>query len=183
MRKPETLCVFCGASNAAPKPHLDAGAEFGRQLAVRDIHLIYGGGDCGIMGAIANGVMNHKGKVTGIFPVNLRNLEVEHTGLTETIIVDSMHERKQMMYERAEAFVVFPGGFGTMDEMFEVITWKQLFIHQKPIVIFNHLGYWDPLVALMDNIISNRFAQKEVAGYYKVVTEMDAIFDAIGELL
>lgn len=180
MNDKKSVCVFCGASNNVPKKFLDIGATFGQMLASRGIRLIYGGGDCGVMGAVANGTMSNKGQVTGVFPVSLRNIENEHQGLTEIIIVSTMHERKMGMFERSDAFIVFPGGFGTLDEMFEILTWKQLALHDKPVIIFNYQGYWDPLIALMKNIIEVGFAKPVNATYYKVVTELDQIFDALG---
>jgi len=180
MTNKKSICVFCGASNNVDKKFLDKGAEFGALLAANDITLVYGGGDCGVMGAVANSTMKAGGYAIGVFPRSLRNIENEHQSLTEITIVDTMHERKQNMFERSDAFVVFPGGFGTMDEMFEIITWKQLLIHNKPIVIFNYQGYWDPLIALMRNIIENSFAKAEVATYYHVVTELEEIIDVLG---
>lgn len=179
MEKKKSLCVFCGASNNVPKKFLDIGAKFGQMMAAHDVRLVYGGGDCGVMGAIANQVMANEGHVTGVFPVSLRNLENEHQSLSEIVIVNTMHERKQLMFEKSDAFVIFPGGFGTMDEMFEIITWKQLKLHHKPIVIFNFDGYWDKLIALMDNIIDNGFANPEVAGYYTVVDRVEAILEVL----
>ncbi|MEK6747345.1 MAG: TIGR00730 family Rossman fold protein [Pseudomonadota bacterium] len=176
----KSVCVFCGASNSIDKKFLDIGAEFGKLLAARDVTLVYGGGDCGVMGAVANSTMQNGGYAIGVFPRSLRNIENEHKSLTEITIVDTMHERKQNMFERSDAFIVFPGGFGTMDEMFEIITWKQLMLHDKPIVIFNYQGYWDPLIALMKNIIENRFAKTEVATYYHVVDKLEDIIDVLG---
>jgi uncharacterized protein (TIGR00730 family) len=180
MTTKKSLCVFCGASNAVDKKYLQAGADFGKLLASRGITLVYGGGDCGVMGAVANSTMKNGGHVTGVFPVSLRNIENEHQSLTEIIIVNTMHERRQNMFERSDAFIVVPGGFGTMDEMFEILTWKQLLLHDKPVVIFNYQGYWDPLIALMKNIIEQRFAKAEVATYYHVVTELEQIIDVLG---
>jgi len=179
MTPPKSVCVFCGASNNIPKKFLDIGATFGQLLASRGITLVYGGGDCGVMGAIANASLKTGGHVTGVFPVSLRNIENEHQSLSEIIIVNTMHERKQCMFDRTDAFVVFPGGFGTMDEMFEILTWKQLLLHNKPVVIFNYQGYWDPLIALMKNIIETGFAKPETATYYHVVTEVEEILDIL----
>ena len=179
MTNKKSVCVFCGASNNVPKKFLDIGAEFGTMLAKRDITLVYGGGDCGVMGAVANATMKAEGRVTGVFPVSLRNIENEHQSLSEIIIVNTMHERKMAMFERSQAFVVFPGGFGTMDEMFEILTWKQLQLHDKPVIIFNYQGYWDPLIALMKNIIEVGFAKAEVTTFYHVVTELDEIMDVL----
>ncbi len=180
MTNKKSVCVFCGASNNVDKKFLDIGMEFGELLARRGINLVYGGGDCGVMGAVANSTMKNGGYAIGVFPRSLRNIENEHQSLTEITIVDTMHERKQNMFERSDAFVVFPGGFGTMDEMFEIITWKQLLLHDKPIVIFNYQGYWDPLIALMRNIIENRFAKAEVATYYHVVDKLEDIVNVLG---
>jgi uncharacterized protein (TIGR00730 family) len=179
MKTNKSVCVFCGASNNVNKKFLDIGAEFGKILAKRNVTLVYGGGDCGVMGAVANSTMKSNGHVTGVFPVSLRNIENEHQSLTEIIIVNTMHERKQCMFERSDAFVVFPGGFGTMDEMFEIITWKQLQLHHKPIVIFNYQHYWDPLIALMNSIIDNGFAKPETAGYFNVVDRVEAILEVL----
>lgn len=176
----KSVCVFCGASNNVDKKFLDIGAEFGALLAQREITLVYGGGDCGVMGAVANSTMKHGGYAVGVFPRSLRNIENEHQSLTEITIVDTMHERKQNMFERSDAFIVFPGGFGTMDEMFEILTWKQLLLHDKPVVIFNYQGYWDPLIALMKNIIEQRFAKAEVATYYHVVDKLEDIINVLG---
>lgn len=175
-----TLCVFCGAQNAVPAEHLDIGTELGKRMAAVGKKLVYGGGDCGIMGRIANAVMQHGGWVTGVFPRSLRNIENEHKSLTEIIIVDGMHERKQLMYERSDAFVVLPGGFGTLDELFEILTWKQLRLHSKPIVIFNHNGYWNHLVALMENIINTGFARMENKDYYVVFDTFDELAEYLG---
>jgi len=179
MTPPKSVCVFCGASNNIPKKFLEIGATFGQLLASRGITLVYGGGDCGVMGAIANASLKSGGHVTGVFPISLRNIENEHQSLSEIIIVNTMHERKQCMFDRTDAFVVFPGGFGTMDEMFEILTWKQLLLHNKPVVIFNYQGYWDPLIALMKNIIETGFAKPETATYYHVVTEVEEILDIL----
>jgi uncharacterized protein (TIGR00730 family) len=175
-----TMCVFCGASNDVPKQYLEAGAKLGAMMADRGTRLVYGGGDCGVMGAVANSVMKAGGYVTGVFPISLRNIENEHQSLNEIILVGTMHERKQCMFERSDAFVVLPGGFGTMDEMFEILTWKQLLLHNKPIIILNYDHYWDPLVNLMKNIIANGFARAETVTYFKVVETVEEIFAAAG---
>ena len=113
------------------------------------------------MGAVANACMAAGGHVTGVFPISLRNLENEHKGLSEIVIVGSMHERKKLMFDLSTGFIVLPGGFGTMDEMFEILTWRQLQLHEKPIVIVNYDDYWKPLIALMDNIVRERFAAED----------------------
>lgn len=174
-----SVCVFCGAQNAVPETHLQAGRDFGRKLAEENFALVYGGGDCGVMGAVANATLNNGGWVTGVFPENLRQIEAEHRALSKIIIVDSMHTRKELMYSHSDMFVIFPGGFGTMDEMFEIITWRQLRLHHKPIIIFNHEGYWDHLIKLMDGIIETGFARKETYEFFTVVNTMDELMSYI----
>lgn len=174
-----SVCVFCGAQNAVPQKYLDAGKDFGKMLADNNIALVYGGGDCGVMGAVANATLYHDGWVTGVFPENLRQIEAEHRALSKIIIVDSMHTRKEIMYRKSDMFVIFPGGFGTMDEMFEIITWRQLRLHHKPIVIFNQDGYWDHLVKLMESIIETGFARKETYSFFKVVSTLDELMEYI----
>lgn len=174
-----SICVYCGSRNTVPAEFLEAGARFGKMMAEKNTRLVYGGGDCGIMGAVANSVLKAGGKVTGVFPYHLQDIEKEHTGLTEIILVDTMHERKQIMFERSDAFVVLPGGFGTMDETFEIITWRQLGLHTKPIIICNLKGYWDPWVKFTDHMLKMGFASPETAKYYKVVTTLEEVFPAI----
>ena len=179
MTQIKSLCVFCGAQNNVAPHFLEMGAEFGKQLAEKNIRMIYGGGDCGLMGAAANASLEHGGKVTGVFPMSLKQIENEHQSLTEIIIVESMHERKKKMYDLTDAFVVLPGGFGTMDEMFEIITWKQLLLHEKPVIVVNYKGYWDHLVALMDNILKEGFATPETRELYEVVDKPEDVFSIL----
>ena len=179
MPYPSAVCVFCGAQNKVPQTHLDAGPRFGYWLAGQGITFVYGGGDCGIMGAVANGVLAEKGRVTGVFPESLKEIENEHQNLTEIIMVETMHQRKEIMYQRSDVFIIFPGGFGTMDEFFEILTWKQLNLHDKPIIIFNHKGYWDDLVHLMENIIATGFAQPSSAALYQVVDKLESLQEAL----
>jgi uncharacterized protein (TIGR00730 family) len=179
MADPKSVCVFCGAQNSIPKVHIDAGKIIGKKLAEKKITMVYGGGDCGLMGTVANESMKNGGHVVGVFPMALKNIENEHDDLSEIIIVEGMHERKKIMFDRSEALLVLPGGFGTLDEMFEVITWKQIGLHKKPIVIFNHEGYWDHLAILMENIIIKGFARPETRTFYQVVTTIDDAFAAM----
>lgn len=175
----EAVCVFCGAQNAVPQEHLEIATKLGTELAHADRSLVYGGGDCGLMGRTANAVLEAGGKVIGVFPRGLRRIEMEHTGLTKMFLVDTMHERKQIMYDHADVFVILPGGCGTLDEMFEVITWRQIGIHNKPVLIFNHLGYWDHLVKLLDGMIDSGFARAETRKFYTVVNTFDELLAAL----
>lgn len=173
-------CVFCGAQNAVPAQHLAMARKFGADLGTAGKVLVYGGGDCGLMGAVANGALEAKGEVIGVFPRSLGRIEVEHRGLTKMHLVDTMHERKQIMYDHADVFVILPGGFGTLDEMFEVITWRQIGVHDKPVVILNHEGYWDDLVRLMDHIIERKFAKPNTREFYTVVRDVPELYAILG---
>lgn len=173
-----SLCVFCGAQNAVDKAHLEMGAKTGKAIADAGLRLVFGGGDCGMMGAVANAVMENGGEAIGVFPHHLRTHEAEHTGLTETIIVGSMHERKKLMFDLSDMFAILPGGFGTMDEMFEILTWRQISLHEKPVFIFNHLNYWDPLLVMMEHIIEQRFAKPINREFYDTFQTLESMMDA-----
>jgi len=175
-----SVCVFCGAQNAVPKEHLDMAEQFGRDLAKHKMQLVYGGGDCGLMGKVAGGALSEGGKVLGVFPRSLGRIEVEHQGLSEMVLVDTMHERKQIMYDHSDAFVVLPGGCGTLDEMFEVITWRQIGIHKKPVVIYNYQGYWDQLAALLEHMVSTGFARPATREFYTVINEKEPLYAMLG---
>lgn len=174
------ICVFCGAQNAVPKEHLDMARTLGNDMAKAEKKLVYGGGDCGLMGAVANGVIEKGGETIGVFPRSLGRIEVEHKGLTTMHMVDSMHERKQIMYDNADVFVILPGGCGTLDEMFEVITWRQIKIHDKPVVIYNHNGYWDHLALLLEHMVSTGFAKPETRQFYTFVNTKQELYDMLG---
>lgn len=176
----KSICVFCGAQNAVPKTHIEMARTLGVDMAKAGKQLVYGGGDCGLMGAVANGVLEGNGKAIGVFPRSLGRIEVEHKGLTQMIMVDSMHERKQIMYDHADVFVILPGGFGTLDEMFEVITWHQIGIHSKKVIIFNHENYWDHLISLMNNIIETGFAKEINRTFYTVVNTKEELYSMLG---
>lgn len=175
-----SICVFCGAQQAVPEAHLEMARQLGRDMAKAGRQLVYGGGDCGLMGAVANGALEEKGPVIGVFPRSLGRIEVEHKGLTKMHFVDSMHERKQIMYDHADVFVVLPGGFGTLDEMFEVITWRQIKIHEKKVVIYNHHGYWDHMITLMEHMVTLGFARPETRAFYQVVNTKEEFYELLG---
>ncbi|MCC7260832.1 MAG: TIGR00730 family Rossman fold protein [Alphaproteobacteria bacterium] len=179
MKKLSTVCVFCGAQKAVSEEHLASARRFGKMLAEKNVCLVYGGGDSGMMGAVARSTLEHGGYVVGIFPDPVRKLEGELMGLSEIYHVDTMHERKKMMFYFSDAFIAFPGGFGTLDETFEIITWRQLRTHTKPVIIFNHQGYWDPLKALTDNILAEGFAPKETGGFFTYIDNIDDIIPTI----
>lgn len=175
----KSVCVYCGSSNHIDDDFNVMARHVGTALAEHKLRVIYGGGKRGLMGQMADAALKAGGEVVGIIPEFIRAHEIQHTGLTELHVVDSMHIRKSMMVERADAFVVLPGGFGTMDETFEVLTWKQLNLHTKPIVIFNYKGFWQPLLDLLDHMIARGFSPDENALLFSVVDNVDDLFTAL----
>lgn len=157
----QSLAVFCGSRTGNNPVFARHAQELGMLLAQKSIRLIYGGGSAGLMGLIADEVMRGGGKVTGIIPKLLVEWEVEHRGITELIVCDDMHERKQKIYSRADAAVVMPGGFGTLDELFEIVTWNQLTIHDKSIFILNSDGFYDALLAHIEKMKAEGFLYEE----------------------
>ena len=169
------ICVYCGAS-AAREPAVEAEIrKFGREIAKRGIALVYGGSSLGLMGALADEVLGAGGKVIGVIPKTLVGREAAHKGLTELKVVSTMHEREQVMSDLGDAFVAFPGGFGTLVEVIEMITWKQLGIHGKPIVIANIGGYFDALLQQFETVIQHRFARPEDRILWAVAESTKAI--------
>jgi uncharacterized protein (TIGR00730 family) len=148
-----SLCVFCGSSTPPDPRYREAASALGTLAAARGIGLVYGGGSVGLMGAVADAALEACGRVTGVIPAGLFSREIAHTGLTELHEVGSMHERKQLMYDLADAFVALPGGLGTLEELAEVTTWAQLGLHAKPVALLDVDGFWDPLVAQLDRMV------------------------------
>lgn len=164
MKRIQRVTVYCGSSVGARAEYAQACREMGRTLTERGIEMVYGGGGIGLMGLIADAVLDSGGKVVGVIPQMLVEKELSHRKLTELVIVDSMHVRKQKMIDLGDAFVALPGGVGTMDEMFEVFTLQQLGIHRKPLGLLNTLGYYDGLIAFLDRMVAEGFlklAQRE----------------------
>lgn len=157
----KSICVYCGSSSGARPEYSDAANELGKSLAENKIRLIYGGANCGIMGILADAVLNSGGQVTGVMPEFLVAKEVAHKNLTESIQVRTMHERKTIMAGLADAFVAMPGGWGTMEEFFEALTWAQLGLHPKPCALLNVCGYFDHLIQFFKNSVEEQFLSKE----------------------
>ncbi|MBI4881440.1 MAG: TIGR00730 family Rossman fold protein [Planctomycetes bacterium] len=154
------LCVFCGSKLGSDHAHRRAARRLGALLAERSLGLVYGGGDVGLMGVLADAVLAAGGEAIGVIPQALVDFEVAHRGLTELKVVRTMHERKALMAEIADAFLALPGGMGTMDEIFEALTWKQLDIHRKPCGLLNTGGYYDHLLALLDRFVEEGFLSR-----------------------
>jgi uncharacterized protein (TIGR00730 family) len=151
------VCVFCGSSVGNQPAYAEAAQAMGAVLAKRDIGLVYGGGNVGLMGVVADAVMAHGGEAIGVIPQSLADREIAHGGITQLHVVDSMHARKAMMAELADAFVAMPGGVGTFEEFFEVVTWTQLGLHRKPCGLLNVQGFYTPLAAFIDQAVSEGF--------------------------
>ena len=173
------VCVFCGSSDAVAQPYRDAASELGRKLAAAGIGLVFGGGRVGLMGLAADAALAAGGKVVGIIPARLFDAELAHTGVSELRVVDTMHERKRLMAEKADAFAVLPGGIGTLDEFFEALSWKQLALHAKPIFLVDIAGYWAPLRALLDEILRSGFARPSARRLLTVVPTVEALIAAV----
>lgn len=174
-----SLCVYCGSWNGTDPGLKDFARAFGAVCAERGIELIYGGGGIGLMGTVAEAALAGGGRVVGIIPRSLLETESPFSNTTELVIVDSMHERKHQMFERADGFVVLPGGLGTLDETIEMITWRQLGFHDKPIVLANPCSYWNPLLMLFNHIVNQGFAQPDSQELYAVAHTIDGIFDQL----
>lgn len=179
MSKIKNICVYCGSSSNVDQAHKDAAVEMGRLIGQNGRGLVYGGGRVGLMGLAADSALAHGADVIGIIPEHIQSREIEHTGLTELHIVHSMHERKKMMVDRSDAFVVLAGGIGTLDETCEIITWRQLGIHDMPIVICNINGYWDPFLAMIDNLIQQGFMRPQDRMIFQVVTSVEEVLQAL----
>ena len=157
----KSVAVYCGSATGTNPAYQRQAEEMGRLLAQRGLTLVYGGGRVGLMGVVADSVLAHGGQVVGVIPDFMMGKEIEHRGLTELHIVSSMHERKLLMAERAEGFVAMPGGYGTLEELFEVLTWGQLGLHPKPIGVLNVQGYYDHLLRALDHMANEGLLRRE----------------------
>lgn len=157
----KSICVYCGSADGLREEYISAAYAMGRALAGAGLRLVYGAGKTGLMGAVAEGALQAGGRVTGVTPVYLNTPQLIHGGLTELEVVETIHLRKARMIELADAFIALPGGYGTFEELFECLTWAQLGLHQKPIGLLNILGYYDPLLALVQHALSEGFIYAE----------------------
>ena len=157
----KSIAVFCGSSKGASKAYIDEAREFGKELAKRKITLIYGGASVGVMGALADAVLEADGQVIGVMPEFLEQREISHKSLSKLILVDSMHERKAKIAELADGFVALPGGPGTLDEFFEIFTWSQIGLHEKPYGLLNINRYFDPLIELFNHMTKEHFLDEK----------------------
>jgi len=179
MAKIKSLCVYCGSSDRGRPAHHDAARKLGRIMAKAGVRLVYGGGRIGMMGRIADAVMESGGEVIGIIPHFLEQVEVGHSQVTQLIVTENMHDRKQKMAEMSDAFLIMPGGLGTLEETFEILTWKQLGLHQKPIVIADIDGYWRLLTDLIDHMIDESYARPENRELFRVIDNIEELLPTL----
>lgn len=179
----QRLCVFCGSRVGANGLYQQAAAELGRLLVQRGYGLVYGGGHVGLMGVIADAVLQHGGEVIGVIPEAMVGRELAHTGLTHMHVVPSMHARKARMAELSDAFIAMPGGYGTFDELFEIISWALLGIHQKPIGLFNVAGYFDAMLACVEHAIAEGFIAPEHRQLTVSADQPAALLDALAQYI
>ncbi len=176
------LCVYCAASQRSDPHYRATAALLGRRAAEQGVEIVYGGGQVGLMGAVADAALAAGGQVTGIIPEHLMAKELGHGMVTDLVVVDSMHARKREMFERSDAFVILPGGLGTLDETFEILTWRQLGLHEKPIVLLNDRGYWQPLLDLIAHQVRENFVRPEHASQLRVVDSVEGLFELLQAL-
>ncbi len=174
-----SVCVYCASSTGTNQKIVDATRSLGHLLAERGIGLVYGGGAVGLMGVIADTVLADGGTVTGIIPTDLFPREVAHVGCTELIEVDSMHERKRLMFDRADAFIALPGGFGTLEEIAEVTTWAQIGMHDKPVGLLNVDGYWDGLLAFFRRAVADGLLKDQNRAMLQQSSTPEGMLDAL----
>ena len=175
LQKIRSVCVYCGASTGRGDAYQAAAAELGRFFATEDIRLVYGGGSFGLMGEVSAACMTESGHVTGIIPRHLFEKEGQNHAITELVQVDNMHERKRKMVDESDAFVILPGGLGTLDEAFEILTWKYLGLHDKPIVFLNIEGYFNPLLAMIDHMVEQGFTPFWHRALFHVVEDISDV--------
>lgn len=182
MAKIRSLCVYCGSSSNVRESHRETARELGKILADAGIRLVFGGGRVGLMGVVADAALDNGGEVIGVIPKFLEQWEVGHSGCTELIVTDNMHDRKLKMATLSDAFAILPGGLGTLDETFEILTWKQLELHDKPIVVVDADGYWEPLTALIRSQIAENYVRAEHGKLFTTVSTAAEVLPTIASM-
>ena len=178
-----SVCVFCGSRHGIRPGYVAAAQGMGALLAARGWRLVYGAGDVGLMGEVARAAQAAGGETFGVIPVHLLGKEVGKRDISTFVITETMHERKKVMFMNSDAIVVLPGGAGTLDELFEVVTWRQIGLHSKPIYLLNTLGYWDPLLGMAQTVIDEGFAEPSLAEYMRPVDDLEALDIALAAAL
>ncbi|MEP2953115.1 MAG: TIGR00730 family Rossman fold protein [Sulfitobacter sp.] len=178
-----SVCVYCGSRPGDDDAFTQDAETLGRGLAEAGLRLVYGAGDVGLMGSVARAAQAAGGDTFGVIPAHLVAWEVGKTDLTRYIVTETMHERKKVMFMNCDAVAVLPGGAGSLDELFEVLTWRQLGLHEKPIFLVNTNGYWDPFMSLMNHVVAHGFADATLLNYVTVVADADAALSALRRAL
>lgn len=174
-----SICVYCGSRPGLEPAYLHQAGQLGRMLAAQGWRLVYGAGDVGLMGEVARTALAAGAEAFGVIPAHLLKVEVGRTDLTRFVVTQTMHERKKVMFMNSDATVVLPGGAGSLDEFFEVLTWRQLGLHQKPIVLMNVHGYWDPLIAMLERMTTHGFADTSLLEAVRVVADAEGAIDSL----
>lgn len=174
-----SVCVFCGARSGVDPAYETAAKKLGEAIAAQNWRLVYGAGDVGLMGRLAQTVQAAGGETFGVIPEHLVQWEVGKTDLTRYVVTENMHERKKVMFMNSDAIVVLPGGAGSLDEFFEVLTWRQLGLHKKPLILLNVEGYWDPLLDLLRHVIDQGFAEASLLGFVTVCVNAEELIDTL----
>jgi hypothetical protein len=174
-----TICVYCGSSDKINPAYTEAAAELGKQIASQELTLVYGAGSTGLMGALANGTLDNGGKVIGVLPKIFNTPNLAHQGLTRLEIVDDMHQRKARLAELADAFIALPGGFGTMEELFEILTWAQIGLHQKPVGLLNIRHYFNPLLEMINQASAEGFIYHEHRALFTTANDSHTLLEAL----
>ena len=178
-----SVCVYCGSRDGARPAYAAAAEATGAMLAAEGWRLVYGAGDVGLMGRVARAAQAGGGRTFGVIPAHLERREVGKRDLTTFIVTETMHERKKVMFMNADAVVVLPGGAGSLDEFFEVLTWRQIGLHRKPLFLLDSAGYWQPLLALIDHVVSEGFADDSLRGFVTAVPDVAALEAVLREVL
>ncbi|HRG32122.1 MAG TPA: TIGR00730 family Rossman fold protein [Saprospiraceae bacterium] len=177
----KSIAVFCGSSSGSKDYYYEQAFNLGKKLAHLEIDMIYGGSNAGLMGAVANGALSEGGKVVGVIPEFLVDKELAHEGLSELILVKSMHERKYKMNELCDGVIALPGGYGTLDELFEMLTWGQLGLHKKPVALYNIHGYYNTLINLVQHMVSSGFLKESNQKMLLINEDLDALLKEMNE--
>ncbi|WP_341861366.1 TIGR00730 family Rossman fold protein [Gymnodinialimonas sp. 57CJ19] len=174
-----SLCVYCGSRMGKDPAYEAMATTLGTEMARHNMRLVYGAGDVGLMGAVARAAQAGGAETFGVIPTHLMHMEVGKTDLTTSVVTETMHERKKVMFMNADAVVVLPGGAGSLDEFFEVLTWRQLGLHAKPIFLMNTKGYWDPLRAMMDHVVDQGFADASLLQFVETIDDVPGLMTAL----
>ncbi len=175
----KNVLVYCGSSFGRNEIYQSTAKNLGKLLAQQSLRLVYGGGSGGLMGVVADAVLENGGEVTGIIPSFMEAWEVQHKGLTECIVVDSMHVRKQLMAEKADAVIALPGGWGTLDELFEILTWRQIGLHKMPIGLLNTNGFYDDLLVMLDKMVTEGFVREANAKFLIIDDNIESLLEKL----